>query len=101
MTAENEKKRKRAVQIGRLDSIGGVMTELTRLYKTARRAEVDSLVASRLASILGELRRCLETSDLEKRLAELEAALGERPGYQNGYQPEAFGRTGADDARRI
>ena len=61
------------LRIGRLDNIGGVVVELGRIYKQARRGELDVGDASRLATILREIRSALEAGDIERRIQELEA----------------------------
>jgi hypothetical protein len=40
-----------------------------------RRQEISASDASKLASVLAVLRQCLEASDLEKRMADLEELL--------------------------
>jgi hypothetical protein len=52
--------RLRAVQVPKLDGIGGVVLELGRLYRAARRGEVESQDAARLAAILSATRSALE-----------------------------------------
>jgi hypothetical protein len=66
---------KRKVRIGRLATVGQVAGELGRLYRQARRGEVAVGEASRLATILAAMRQCLEASELERRIAEMETAL--------------------------
>ena len=61
------------IRIGRLDTVGGVVTELGRIYRAARRGELDVGDASRLATILREIRSALEASDIERRIGALEA----------------------------
>ena len=61
------------VRIGRLDTVGGVVTELGRVYRQARKGELDVGDATRLAMVLREIRCALEASDIERRIAELEA----------------------------
>ena len=68
----SEKKRK--VRIGRLDTVGSVVVELGRVYRKARRGELDVGDATRLAMILREIRCALEVSELEQRLLALESA---------------------------
>jgi hypothetical protein len=63
------------VRIGRLTTVGEVAAELGRLYRQARRGDVPVTDASRLATILAVMRQCLEASELERRIAEMEAAL--------------------------
>ena len=64
---------KAKIRIGRLDTVGGVVTELGRIYRQARRGELDVGDATRLAMILREIRCALEASDIERRIADLEA----------------------------
>ena len=64
--------KRRAQRVGRLDTVGRIVSEMGRLYRQARRGEINSADASRLASILALMRQGLEASDLEKRLAALE-----------------------------
>jgi hypothetical protein len=68
--------RKRRIRIGRLTTVGQVAAELGRLYRHARWGEVPVGDASRLAMFLWVMRQCLEASELERRIAEMEAALG-------------------------
>ncbi len=60
------------IRIGRLDTVGGVVTELGRIYRQARRGELDVGDATRLAMILREIRSALEAGDIERRIQELE-----------------------------
>jgi hypothetical protein len=64
---------KRKVRIGRLTTVGQVASELGRLYRQARRGDVAVADASRLATILAAMRQCLEASELERRIADMEA----------------------------
>ena len=66
---------KHRMRIGRLTTVGQVAAELGRLYRQARRGDVAVADASRLATILAAMRQCLEASELERRIAEMEAAL--------------------------
>ena len=67
--------RTRRIRIGRLTTVGQVAAELGRLYRQARRGDVAVADASRLATILAATRQCLEASELERRIGEMEAAL--------------------------
>ena len=62
--------KKRAQRVGRLHTVGHIVSEMGKLYRQARRDEINSADASRLASILALMR--LEASELERRLAALE-----------------------------
>ena len=50
-----------------------VRRELARLYGEARHGQLDALEASRLGNLLAIIGRLIEGSDLEQRIAELEA----------------------------
>lgn len=64
--------RKRAQRVGRLHTVGHIVSEMGKLYRQARRGEITSTDAARLASILALMRQGLEASELERRLAVLE-----------------------------
>ena len=64
---------KRAQRVGRLHTVGHIVSEMGKLYRQARKGEINSADASRLASILALMRQGLEASELERRLAALEA----------------------------
>ena len=69
----------RAQRVGRLHTVGHIVSEMGKLYRQARKGEINSADASRLASILALMRQGLEASELERRLAALEAGeTGER-----------------------
>ena len=65
--------RKRKVQIGPLSTVGGVVTELGRVYRQARRGDLDMADAKALTYVLREIRCALEASDIERRIEALEA----------------------------
>ena len=44
------------MRIGRLDTVGGVVTELGRIYRLARRSELDMADAKALTYVLREIR---------------------------------------------
>ncbi len=65
---------KEKVRIGPLNTVGGVVTELGRIYRLARRSELDMADAKALTYVLREIRCALEASDIERRLEALEAS---------------------------
>ena len=67
---------KRNVRIGKLTTVLEVAAELGRVYRDARHEKIDSAFASRLANILAVMRQCLETAEFEKRIADIERAVG-------------------------
>ena len=65
--------RQRKVQIGPLDTIGGVCCEMAKVYRQARRDEIEVEKASKLVYMLSQMRAGLELVSLEDRIAALEA----------------------------
>jgi hypothetical protein len=57
----------------KLDTMLRVRRELTRVYREARVGKLDVANASKLANILQIMGRMIESSDIEARLAVLEA----------------------------
>jgi hypothetical protein len=57
----------------KLNTVADVQRELAKLYRLARSKNMDTSEASKLANILVMIARIMETSDLEARLAALEA----------------------------
>ena len=64
--------KKGKVRIGPLNTVAGVVTELGRIYRLARRSELDMADAKALTYVLREIRCALEASDIERRLEALE-----------------------------
>ena len=64
--------RKRAFRIGKLDTVGQVCGELSRLYKRCAHGKIDSADAARQSSILQNLRQGLEQGIVEQRLTTIE-----------------------------
>jgi hypothetical protein len=65
------------VRVARLNSLVAFRGELGRLYRESRKRHgryPDSLVAQRLASILGAISTSIEVHELEQRIASLETA---------------------------
>jgi hypothetical protein len=62
-------------RVGKLSNSTMVSVEIARIYRQCRRGEMDTSEGYRYANILSILAKCLEQSNLEQRLAELEAAL--------------------------
>ena len=66
-------KKTRKVRVARLDTIGRVVSELGKVYRLARRGELDLNDAKSLVYCLREIRCALESGDVERRLEALEA----------------------------
>ena len=66
--SEREKPR-----ISPLNTVIGVSREMGKVYREARRGELDVGDAMKLTMILREIRCALEADDFERRLAAVEA----------------------------
>ncbi len=64
----------RKIRIAPLDTVGGVCTELAKVYREARRGDLDMAEAKGLTYVLREIRGALEASDIERRIEALERA---------------------------
>ncbi|WP_133648414.1 hypothetical protein [Paraburkholderia flava] len=60
----------------KLGTVQEVRYEMARLYRQARNGKVDVSDASKLAHMLSQLSRVIETSDIEARIEELERQRG-------------------------
>ena len=65
--------RQRGIRIGPLASVGGVVTEMGRVYRQARRDELGVEKAGKLIYMLSQMRSALEVAALEARVDALEA----------------------------
>ena len=59
-------------RIGNLNTIGGVVGEMAKVYREARRGELTTKDAGRFVHMLSQLRAALEAGDIERRIEELE-----------------------------
>lgn len=66
---------KTKIRVGHLNDVGGVLTELQRVYREMRRDQIDGAQGERLVRTLVAIRQTIENSDVERRLAELEAKV--------------------------
>ncbi len=55
-----------------LDTANDVKRELSKLYREARSGLVATSDATKLGWLLGEIRKTIETNDIEQRLEQLE-----------------------------
>jgi hypothetical protein len=76
------KKPRQGPRVNRIDSLGGVASELARIYRAARHQKLCSVEAYRLSCILTALAKCLEASEVERRLAAIEDAVLGRQRFQ-------------------
>lgn len=73
--AASRKNSAAGTRIARLDKMSGILTELGRVYREARRGEMDVQDGTRLASILATMRLVVEGSEIERRVQDLEARM--------------------------
>jgi hypothetical protein len=57
----------------KLDTFRNIRDELGRLYREARQGRIATADATRLAYLLGEIRKAIADEDMERRLSALEA----------------------------
>ena len=76
------KARTRGPQIGRLTSVARCGVEIGKLYRLMRRGELNTIEGVRMTQVLLGLKACLEYSNIEQRILELEAALAAQPDTQ-------------------
>jgi hypothetical protein len=81
---------KSPLRISYLTTVGGVASELAKVYRQARREQLDITLASKLAGILAILRQVLETADVEKRLALIEEAVNKYNNTQAAFKPRVI-----------
>jgi hypothetical protein len=67
--------KKRQFRIGKLNTVGQVCGELSRLYRRASHGKIDTGDAARLSGILQNLRGGLEQGIVEQRLSVIEDQL--------------------------
>ncbi len=63
---------KTQIRVGRLDTIGGVVTEMARVYRNMRRGQLDTLDGSRLVNVLTAMRQAMQEEEFERRIRALE-----------------------------
>ena len=68
----------RPKRIAKVSTVNGCVIELARIYRAARRGEMDLVEAKSFAWILKTLSSMISDSELEKRLAVLEDQLAPR-----------------------
>lgn len=72
---KNQGKSKR---IGPLDDVRGVRLELRKLYREARRGEIETIDLTRFIGALREMKGCIIAETFEDRIAAMEAAAARR-----------------------
>lgn len=62
-------------RVGALTTVNRVRKELAAVYRDARQGIIAAGIGTKLSYILSQLAQLIETSDIEKRLEELEHRL--------------------------
>ena len=71
----------------RLRTVGGVLTELSRVYRAGWSGALTWQDAASAARILREIRNAIEGGELERRIEALEARIGAaRPNGRDHHQ---------------
>jgi hypothetical protein len=65
-----------SVRLGRMDTASGVLREMTKVYRDARRGKLPLADACRYTYILQAIGKLFETTELEKRMQAIEARNG-------------------------
>lgn len=81
------KQRLRGPKIARLTSVARCGIEIGKLYRLMRRGELDTIEGVRMTQVLLGVKACLEYSNIEQRILELETALATQ-----SEQPTQFKR---------
>jgi hypothetical protein len=79
---ETSDKDPKTPRVGRLHTVGAIASELGKLYRRVARGEIESSDGARRATILRELRECLQVADIDRRLHGIEEQLNLRSGGQ-------------------
>ena len=61
--------------VGKLNTVKACRIELANVYKDARSGKIEPSEGTRLAFILSQIAKLIETSDIESRLEEVELQL--------------------------
>jgi hypothetical protein len=69
------KKRVRGPKIAKLTSVARCGVEIGKLYRLMRRGDLGTCDGLRMVQALLGLKACLETSEIERQVAEIKAAL--------------------------
>jgi hypothetical protein len=63
-------------RVGRLKTLEDVRAEMGKVYRAARRGELDVSTAGKLGYLLSQLAALVKDTDIEKRIAALEKRNG-------------------------
>jgi hypothetical protein len=78
MTTTPPRVKARRTMAHSLKSVYHVGIEMARTYRAVKRGDIDSSDGYRRVMMLSALKQCLESSEFERRLAEMEAAVNKQ-----------------------
>jgi hypothetical protein len=73
-----------------LNTIQQVAIEMARTYRRTKRGAIGTADGYRMVMMLASLKQCLESSEIEHRLAEIEAAIVSRDTVTH-FRPKVVG----------
>lgn len=75
----------RKPRIGRLTTVGEVTVEIGKIYRAARHEKIGTADAKRLSDVLRNMREGMVTSDIERRIEELEGGIERGDGEVSNF----------------
>ena len=78
----------RALRSVSLTSVQNVGIEIARIYRKTKRGEISTPDGYRMVQMLAVLKACLESSEFERRLTEMEAAVAQRDNNVTHLRPK-------------
>ena len=81
---KGEKPKGKGRRIGPLNDAAGIQRELHKVYRQARRGEIDTIEMARFVTAVREMRRALVAVDHEKRLVAVEEFLAKQAAEHGG-----------------
>jgi hypothetical protein len=85
-----EAARARGPRIKRLTSVARIGDEIGTLYRAMRHKELDCTDGLKMVQALLAMKACKESSEIEKKIAEIEAAIANRENVAH-FRPKVVG----------
>ncbi|MGE3245397.1 MAG: hypothetical protein AB7J19_03625 [Beijerinckiaceae bacterium] len=60
------------LRIGKIDTLGGVIGEMGRVYREMRRGQLDTMDGKRLVDALTAIRQAMEIRDIEGAIRDMQ-----------------------------
>jgi hypothetical protein len=74
----------------KLNTVQNVGIEISRLYRRTKRGEITTPDGYRMVQMLAVLKQCLETSEIERKIAELEDAIAQQRDNVTHLRPKVI-----------